>query len=219
MTIICGHYGTGKTNLSVNLAVDAARAGNKVTLIDMDVVNPYFRSSDHKEMLEGLGVNVIAPAYANTNLEASFVTAEMSGAIGEGMTIIDVGGDDAGATVLGRFAKDVQNVDYDMWYVINRYRSMVADADRSVNMLHLIEDASGLKATGVVNNSHLKEETTLEMILGSLNYAERTSEAAGVPLIFTTCPRSMTDKLQNISTYPVDIYVRTVWDNEGEDDA
>lgn len=219
LTIICGHYGTGKTNLSVNLAVDAARSGKKVTLIDMDVVNPYFRSSDHSGMLEEMGVKVIAPTFANTNLEVTFIPPEMSGALEDGTVILDVGGDDTGATVLGMFADRIKGMDYDMWYVINRYRSMVSDVDSSVNMLRSIEGSSDLTATGVVNNSHLKEETTMEMVLGSMDYAERVSEAAGIPLIFTTCPRSMADSLGDIKTYPVDIYVKTVWDNEGGENA
>lgn len=217
LTIICGHYGTGKTNLAVNLAVDSAKAGKNVTLIDMDVVNPYFRSSDHREMLEGLGIKVVAPMFANTNVETMSIPPEMGGALNGETVIVDVGGDDAGSTVLGRFSADIMEKDHDMWYVINRYRSMVSDVDSSVKMLREIESSSRLKATGVVNNSHLKDETTLEMILGSMDYAKRTAEHAGLPLVFTTCPRSMVEDLKDIGKmYPVDIYVKTPWENDGE---
>lgn len=215
LTIICGHYGTGKTNLSVNLAMDAAREGRKVTLIDMDVVNPYFRSSDHKDMLESLGVRVIAPMFANTNVETMAISPEVADALNDGTVIIDVGGDDTGSTVLGRFREQIETIDHDMWYVINRYRSMVSDVESSVRMLHEIESSSRLRATGVVNNSHLKEDTTVQMVLGSMDYATRTANSAEIPLVFTTCPRDMTNELKDIGPlYPVDIHVKTPWENE-----
>lgn len=216
LTIICGHYGTGKTNLAVNLAVDAAKDGRKVTLIDMDVVNPYFRTSDHGGMLRDLGIKVVAPMFANTNVETMSVPPEMEGSLDDGTVIVDVGGDDAGALVLGRFSERIKQRDHDVWYVVNRYRSMVSDVDSSVRMLREIEASSRLKATGVVNNSHLKDETTLNMILGSVDHARRTAEAAGLPLMFTTCPRGVADDLKDLQVYPVDIYVRTPWENEGE---
>lgn len=217
LTIICGHYGTGKTNLSVNLAIDAARSGKDVTLIDMDVVNPYFRSADHKEMLEGYGVRVIAPAFANTNVDIPAIPEGAMAALEGELVIIDVGGDDAGATVLGGFSEKIKGMDYDMWYVVNRYRSMVSDVESSVRMLREIETACRLNATGVVNNSHLKEQTTVTQILGSMDYAERTAELAGLPLKFTTCPKDVSKELSEIGfLYPVDIYVKTPWESEGE---
>jgi len=216
VTVICGHYGTGKTNLSVNLAADAANAGKNVTLIDMDTVNPYFRSSDHAGMLRGIGVKVISPVFANTNVETMSIPPEMLSSIDDGTVIIDAGGDDTGATILGRFSDAIKSREYDMWYVVNRYRSMVSDAETSAGMLNAIEAASRLSVTGIVNNSHLKEETTAEMIAGSMEYAKRTAELANVPLKFTTCSYDMAEQLSQIgSMYPIRIYVRTPWENEG----
>lgn len=215
LTIICGHYGTGKTNLAVNLAMDAAREGRKVTIIDMDIVNPYFRTSDHKDALESMGIRVVTPTFANSNVEMMTVPPEAADAFGDGTVIVDVGGDDAGATVLGRYKEHIDNIDHDMWYVINRYRSMVSDVDSSVRMLHEIESSSRIKATGIVNNSHLKEDTTTQMVLGSMDFARKTSEAAEIPVIFTTCPRDMMGALEDAGTlYPVDIHVRTPWEEE-----
>ena len=99
VTVVCGHYGTGKTNLSINLALDCAGAGDDVTLIDMDIVNPYFRSADYTDMLTEAGVRVIGPNFANSNLDTPSLPGSIRVAIEDGeRVIIDVGGDDAGAT-------------------------------------------------------------------------------------------------------------------------
>ena len=216
-TIICGHYGTGKTNFSVNLAVDAAKSGKNVTLIDMDIVNPYFRTADHKEMLESYGVKVMTPYFANTNVEIPSLPSGVAAALNDGTVIIDVGGDDAGAVALGGLARTICTMDYDMFYVINQYRSMISDADDAVGMMHDIERASRLKMTGIVNNSHLKDLTTAQNILDSTEYAEKTADVAKIPLKFTTCPNALRDGLKEIEfLYPIAIYVRTPWEDRGE---
>ncbi|MEE0060507.1 MAG: P-loop NTPase, partial [Acutalibacteraceae bacterium] len=95
ITIVCGHYGSGKTNFSLNLALDMANKGKKVTIVDLDVVNPYFRSSDYREMLEEKGIHIIAPRYAGTNLDTPILSAEIDSVfdIDDRMIIFDVGGD------------------------------------------------------------------------------------------------------------------------------
>ena len=123
--VITGHYGCGKTNLAVNLALDLAEEHGAVSLVDLDVVNPYFRSSDYTALLESAGVRVIAPTFAGTTLDVpSLSSAVYSVFSGDGIVLVDAGGDDVGATALGRFARDIGEIDYDMLYVINRYRNL-----------------------------------------------------------------------------------------------
>ena len=100
ITLVCGHYGSGKTNFALNLAVNAAKSGEKITLVDLDIVNPYFRTADYKDELEAAGVNVIAQNLEGTTLDAPALTARMFSIFEESMgrVIVDVGGDDAGAT-------------------------------------------------------------------------------------------------------------------------
>ena len=168
--IVCGHYGCGKTNLSLNLAIEAAQKGQPVTLIDMDVVNPYFRSSEYGELLEKYGVRLIAPVYANSSL--------------------------------------------DMLYVVNRYRPLSTEAEETVELLAEIESASRLKATGVVNNSHLKQETDEQVILSAVPYGREAAEKLGLPLCFTTAPKGLTEalagKVENL--HPVEVYVHSPWE-------
>ena len=140
VTVVCGHYGTGKTNLSINLALDCARHGEDVTLVDLDVVNPYFRSADYADVLTENGVRVVGPNFANTNLDTPSLPAAVSNVIAEGSrVIVDVGGDDAGATALGVYSRALAGAEPDVIYVINRYRSQTTHADEAVQILREID--------------------------------------------------------------------------------
>lgn len=189
ITIICGHYGCGKTNLALNLAIEAAGEG-PVTLVDMDVVNPYFRSSDYRGILKERGVRLIAPVFAGTTLDTPTLPPEIQSifAPGAGQVFIDAGGDDAGATALGGLSAGLIRAGYELIYVINRYRVLSQTPEECAGLLSEIEAASRLKATGIVNNSHLGTETTLEDVQKALPFAQRTAELLGLPLLYSTVP-------------------------------
>ena len=215
VTVVCGHYGTGKTNLSINLALDCARNGEDVTLVDLDVVNPYFRSADYADVLTKNGVAVVGPNFANTNLDTPSLPGAVRNVIAEGSrVIVDVGGDDAGATALGVYSRTLADADPDVIYVVNRYRSMTTHAEEAVQILREIEATSHLRATCVANNSHLKQDTSEDTVLDSMGFAEEVASASGLPLRFTTAPRgldfSILNKIPNI--YPVDVLVRAPWE-------
>ena len=212
VTVVCGHYGTGKTNLSINLAVDCARSGESVTLVDLDVVNPYFRSADYADVLSKEGVRVVGPNFANTNLDTPSLPGSIGCVIEEGeRVIVDVGGDDAGATALGVYARQVNGANPDVLYVVNRYRSMTQHPEEAVEILREIEATARIRATAIVNNSHLQGQTTERTVLDSVPFVEKVSEVTGLPIRCTTCPRGV-PLLNNISNiYPVDVYVRTPW--------
>ena len=215
VTVVCGHYGTGKTNLSINLALDCARHGEDVTLVDLDVVNPYFRSADYVDVLTENGVRVVGPNFANTNLDTPSLPGAVRNVIAEGSrVIVDVGGDDAGATALGVYFRTLADADPDVIYVVNRYRSMTTHAEEAVQILREIEATSHLRATCVANNSHLKQDTSEDTVLDSMGFAEEVASASGLPLRLTTAPRgldfSILNKIPNI--YPVDVLVRAPWE-------
>lgn len=225
-TVVTGHYGCGKTNLSVNLALDLAAAGTAVTLVDLDIVNPYFRSSDYTALLESRGVRVIAPTFAGTTLETPSLSPAIASVFeSAGAVILDVGGDDAGATALGRYADDIAALDYDLLYVVNRYRNLTASPEEAAALLGEIEAASHLRATGVVNNSHLRGETTVETVLDSLDYARETATLLGLPLRFTTVPARLADHFSATPgeasfvehAYPVVTHVRTPWEDRPQE--
>ena len=215
--IICGHYGCGKTNLALNLAVEAAQNGQQVTVIDLDVVNPYFRSSEYGDLLSAHHVRLIAPVYANSTLDIPSLSPAVHSALNDdsdGLVIIDAGGDDVGATALGQFAREISSRPYEMYYVVNHYRPLSAEAEDTVGLLHEIETASRLKATGVINNSHLKQETRVESILEAVSYGKEAARKVGLPLCFTTAPdflaQELAGKVENL--HPVKVYVRSPWE-------
>lgn len=215
ITLICGHYGCGKTNFALNMAVNAAKNGEKITLVDLDIVNPYFRTADYRDELEKLGVNVIAQNLEGTTLDAPALTAQMFSIFEESMgrVIVDVGGDDAGATALGRFSKQLNESGYDMLCVVNKFRKFISSPEEAAQLLGEIEAACRLKATGIVNNSHLGAQTTAQDIISGVDYAKKTAEITGLPLVYTTAPKSVAqqleDKVENL--YPVDVLVRLPW--------
>lgn len=229
VTVVCGHYGVGKTNFALNLALDCARSGRKTVLADLDVVNPYFRTSDHRELLESEGIDLIAPTFAGTTLDspglsgATIQAVEAAYADPEGhRVILDAGGDDVGATALGRFAKAISAGDYGMLYVVNERRNLTQDPEEALAVLAEIEVASGLSATGVVDNTHLQDETTAEVVVGSIPFASQVGSLAGLPLVAVTVPRTLepcdrvlasqaAGQAAELGAYMVDVHVRTPW--------
>ncbi len=222
MTVITGHYGVGKTNLAINLALDARYAGMGVRVADLDIVNPYFRSSDYRCLLEDAGVQAIAPRYAGTTLDAPAISGQVSAALdwarGERgrLLIVDAGGDDAGATALGRFAGGIAEGDYDLLYVVNRSRNLTHDAHEAheaLSVLREIEAASHLHATAVANNTHLADFTDGEVLSRGVGFAQEVAALAGLPLAFSAVPRCMFEDADIPGVrYPVSVYVRKPWE-------
>ncbi len=213
--IITGHYGSGKTNLALNLALKLRHDGQSVTLADLDVVNPYFRTADFKEIAENHGISLIASDYANSNLDIPALSGNLDAKINSSDTlIIDVGGDDAGAHALGRYAPRIREKPYTMLYVVNSYRYLMQNPSDCVEMLRDIEVASRLKATHIANCSNLGAETTAEDIIKSQEYAEKICEIAGIPLALTAAESGLADNLSMVrELFPVKIYVKPPWKN------
>lgn len=221
-TLVCGHYGTGKTNLAINLARDLARLqpqGSEALLLDLDVVNPYFRSSDHAAELQQQGVRVIMPADAGMTVESTSISPEVYAAFDStAPSILDLGGDDVGATAMGSLSSRLLETcdTYEMLYVVNKYRNLTATPEEACELLYEIEHASHLKATGVVNNSHLMELTTEEDILNSDEFALETARLLGLPLVMSTVPRRLMQSEKMGNRYPVERYVRSPWETKEE---
>ncbi len=189
LTILCGHYGSGKTNIAVNLATELIRSYDTVTVADLDIVNPYFRTKDSMTDFEAEGIRLICSDYANSNVDIPALPAEMYALTDDRSmrAILDIGGDDRGALVLGRLAPAIlRENDYEMLAVINQYRPLTRDAASTVDVLREIEVAGGIPFTGVINNSNLGAVTTATDILATVGYADEVAAAMNLPVVMTT---------------------------------
>ena len=199
ITLLCGHYGSGKTNIAVNMALDLSRDHEKVVIADLDIVNPYFRTVDSEEDLREEGVKLVVSSYANSNVDIPALPQEMYSLVDDkSLTcVVDVGGDDRGAYALGRISGAIREEnDYDMFLVINRYRPLTPDAESTLEIMHEIEAAASLPFTGIINNSNLAAETEPETVLASVDYAKEVAALAGLPLVMTSVEKSVADRLE-----------------------
>ena len=162
ISIVTGHYGTGKTEFSVNLALALAADGERVMLADLDIVNPYFRSRERKALLEAAGVTLVTSSQAAAHADIPALPAELLTIFeNRGLRgVLDIGGDPVGARVLARFRPKIEVEDYQLIYVLNANRPEVRTKEAAITYLRNIETTTGLTCSGIVNNTHLCGETT-----------------------------------------------------------
>ena len=216
--VITGHYGSGKTNFSINLALALAQEQPqaRITVCDLDIVNPYFRTADHAELFERHGIKLITPLFANTSLDIPALGFDMAGEAAQSdLLILDVGGDEQGAIALGRYADVLVGAQgLEMLYVVNRCRKLTESPQEALELMYEIEQAARLKHTGVVNNSNLGALTDEETLLRSVQYAEDICRVAGLPLRYTAVRSELFDALANKLPCPLkcEVYVKPVWE-------
>jgi hypothetical protein len=212
INIVTGHYGSGKTNLVVNLALRLRESCKSVGVVDLDIVNPYFRTADFESLFSARGIELIAPVYANTNLDLPALSGAVDAAFNRDFDylLLDVGGDDAGAIALGRYAPMIAAQGYDMLYVINHCRYLTVSPEEAAELLREIEQASRLQASALINNSNLGAETTSKTVLESLPFAEEVSRLTGLPLWGNAVKAELLSGIPN--PIPVEIFVRPAWE-------
>ena len=189
LTLFAGHYGSGKTNIAVNYALQLAKEGKKVCIADLDIVNPYFRTADSAKDFEKAGITLVSPKFANSNVDLPALPAEAYRLVEDKSCygIMDIGGDDRGAYALGRyvpFIKEENN--YRMVFVANCYRPLTRTPQDALEVMREIESACGLAFTDIVNNSHLGNYTDASTLRDSESYVDRLSRLSGLPVFFTS---------------------------------
>ena len=208
LTLFAGHYGSGKTNIAVNYAMLLADEGKKVCIADLDIVNPYFRTKDSEDELAKRGITLICSQYANSNVDLPAIPAESYRLVQDKSCfgVIDIGGDDRGAYALGRFADAIKaEGDYRMAFVLNRYRPLTSTVSDTVEIMREIEAASGIKFNCIVNNSNIGSETTADIVLESIAFAEELSAEVGLPIWFHSAEKSVAEKLSGIPVLPLSL--------------
>lgn len=188
ITVFTGHFGSGKTEVALNYALRLKEEGKRTAIVDFDVVNPYYRTKDAEPYLNSKGIRVIASPYANSNIENPAVPPEINAVFEDKdcYVILDVGGDDDGAIPLGSIHSRFEAEPYDMFLVLNERRIMTETEEQARQMLHVIEEVSRLKVTGLINNTHLKEFTTVQNVLDGQRLAESVGAAEGLPVVYTS---------------------------------
>jgi len=195
--IICGHYGSGKTEFSLNYAMELNKVEDKVAIADMDIVNPYFRSREKSKFLRDQGIKVISSSIDGTALDIPAVSGEIESLIinKEWNLILDVGGDNVGARALGRHKEYLEKCDYDLFFVINGYRPETQNKEDTITHLKAIEETTGLKVTGLINNTHMMKHTTLEDVLLGQKLANEVSEELNIPIKYISCIEEVAKEL------------------------
>ena len=152
--------------------------GVDVIIADLDIVNPYFRTKDSKAELDAAGIRLLCSEFANSNVDLPALPSEMYELVENTSchAVMDIGGDDRGAFALGRYTPSIlEENDYDMLFVINKYRPLTPDAQSTVEIMREIEAASGIPFTAIVNNSNIGGETSWEDIQKSFEYAREVT--------------------------------------------
>ncbi|MDM8534052.1 ATP-binding protein [Clostridiaceae bacterium HSG29] len=218
--IIIGHYGSGKSEFAVNYAMKLSKISDKkIALADLDVVNPYFRSRERAEILENEGIEVISSVKGNkfNNLNIPMVSAGVLKLFQneEIESIIDVGGDAIGARPMGRYKNYLTDGKYDMFAVINRYRAQTADLEGAVKHIKEIEEVTNAKVTGLINNTHLLRETTVEDVLFGQELVEEVAKELNIPVKYVCAIENIAADLDatsfNGKVFPIKLYMRPDW--------
>ena len=216
VSIITGHYGTGKTELSVNLALALAAEGKRVMLADLDIVNPYFRSRERRPQLGGAGIQVVSSSPTGPGAGAPPGGPRGRGG-GRGRDIrgiLDIGGDPVGARVLARFQPKIVQEDYQLIFVLNANRPEVREAEHAIAYLRSIEAVTGLTCSGIVNNTHLCGETTPAEIRKGAALAEAVSRQTGIPILCHTAEVRFADAVSDLRepVFPITINMKKPWE-------
>ena len=185
LVLLVGAYGSGKTEVAVNLAVQWARAGLRVNLADLDLVNPYFRSREQQRLMESHGVRVVIPPGQLAAADLPIVLPEVVGLLRpapDTISLFDVGGDDVGARVLSSFRPSLQEGAYQLWQVVNGSRPFTADAAGCHRIRAELEAASRLRVTGLVGNTHLIDETEIGTVMGGWRLVHQVAQESDLPV-------------------------------------
>ncbi len=207
ITFIVGHYGSGKSEFSINYAI---KKGMEM-IIDLDVVNPYFRSREVESVLNEHGIELAgSPMEKSSGSDLPFVSSKMYFPFyKEIKAVYDLGGNDVGAKLLRQFSEFVK--DYEMLLVVNIYREETENKEKIIKMINQIEGSSGLNVTGLINNTNLLRSTTKEDVLLGEKIVKEVSEELNLPIVFTSVKEDLVNNKFEGEVLPLKLYLRKDW--------
>lgn len=205
VTLFAGHYGSGKTNIAVNYAFYLRSLGLEVSVADLDIVNPYFRTKDSEAELNAAGIPLISSAFANSNVDLPALPQELYSLVEQKnrYAVMDIGGDDRGALALGRYTPFIlEENDYEMIFVANFYRPLTQTPEDALAVMREIEQTCGIGFTAIVNNSNIGRETSPHDVIKTVPLALELEKLSGVPVTLTTAENNvaldLSEKLDNV---------------------
>lgn len=221
--IVSGHFGSGKTEFSINYILELKKHFEKVAAIDLDIINMYFRLREQIDFLEEEGVSNFSSSLPRANafdLPALDSKIMLSLADDSYQTVVDLGGNPKGSLPLGRYKEILETKDYDHFFVINRNRPETATVDDTIRFLREIEDYSKTKVTGLINTTNMLKETTVDDILFGQELVEKVSEKTSLPIKYIVAIKDVADELKNSDRldenmkekiFPINLYFREQW--------
>ena len=191
IVVLIGNYGSGKTEIAINLAVNSAAKGMDTLVVDLDKVNDYFRMSDRVDVLKDNKVNLVSPTFAGQGVTPSNMSAAVASAFAGDwdLCVFDVGGDAAGAMSLGRYHQDFAALEpgqLEVYDIVNVFRPMSETPEKILKLKEEMESFARLKVTGFVNNSNLLNYASADDIRTGYEVLRKTSEMTGIPVVHTT---------------------------------
>ena len=217
--VLTGNYGSGKTELALNLALYYANAGLRTTLVDLDIVNPYFRSGEKYQEMQDAGVRMLMPTFALTTVDIPALPAEIQSVfeLPSDKVIFDVGGDDTGAAALGRYhhAFDRHISQTTMALVINAMRPLTGNEDDIIDLALRIRDRSRMAINMLINNTNLADQTTAEMVEAGERIVRSCAERMGILSVVTAAkPEILKQITTELPCLPVRRYMAPEWMEE-----
>jgi len=199
LTLLVGDFGSGKTEVAVNLSLQwaAALAPRRLTIADLDLVNPYFRCREARELMEKAGIRVVMPRGGHEHADLPILLPEIKGLFETpaNLSVLDVGGDTVGSRVLAALSSWVPPDGYELWFVVNKNRPFNDSAEGCLKTVRRVEQASRLRVTGLVSNTHLMGDTTPEMVLEGCRLAEQVATTLAVPVVLVAVMETVSRQL------------------------
>lgn len=197
--ILIGNYGSGKTEVAMNIAFNAAAQGKKVELVDLDLVNTYFRLSERRDLISEKKIRLVSPNFSCSNIETLSLPAEVQSAFDQDWDVVvfDVGGDPTGATALGRYKQNFMELpegSLEVLNVVNVRRPMAGTAEKIISLMQDMAAYSRLKVNGFVNNTNLAERTSGEELIAGYEMLREASIKTGIPVLYTCGTQELLDE-------------------------
>ncbi len=208
--IFTGHFGSGKTEVALNFAEKSAEK-HKTAIVDMDIVNPYFRTAEHRKTLENHGIELICSDFAASNVDIPILVPAVTKVFydSELVCVFDVGGDEDGAYALGVYKNFFDRQDYKMHFVINTRRPLTQNADDIIDMINKIEKASRLKITDIVNNTNTGNETDYDTLMSGMDVINRVCSEKHLGIYFHSGIKGIS---ADNDFFGMDIHIKKPWE-------